>query len=257
LDKIAPSTLFIGQNIISLPTCQSTNDELAELAAIGLPEGAVVMADEQTAGRGQRGNQWEAQPGQNLTCSVLLRPTFLPADRQFDLGMAVALAAYYALKPWAGEALCLKWPNDIFVGEKKIGGILIENTLKGKNIAHAIVGIGINIHQTSFSSPHATSLACINDIVPQRETVLARWLEALEQQYLLLRQGAAPAIKANYQQRLLGMNQWRSFQDLRGSVPAQINGSITGIDEHGRLLLKNASGGLDVFAFKEIAFIMG
>ena len=157
--KIYPKTLFVGQNIIYLPTCQSTNDETLQFLADGTAyEGDMVVTDGQTQGRGQRGNQWIAQSGQNLTFSLVLQPTFLLASEQFWLNMAVSLAVYDSLSPFIPAGLRIKWPNDIYVNDRKMGGILIENALQGYNLAHSVVGIGLNINQTQLGYPTATSL---------------------------------------------------------------------------------------------------
>ena len=149
--KIYPKTLFVGQNIIYLPTCQSTNNEALQFLADGTAyEGDMVVTDGQTQGRGQRGNQWIAQSGQNLTFSLVLQPTFLLASEQFWLNMAVSLAVYDSLSPFIPAGLRIKWPNDIYVNDRKMGGILIENALQGYNLAHSVVGIGLNINQTQL-----------------------------------------------------------------------------------------------------------
>ncbi|WP_236612907.1 biotin--[acetyl-CoA-carboxylase] ligase [Cesiribacter andamanensis] len=124
-------TLFIGSSIIYLPECHSTNTAALHLLENeSLPEGAVLITDKQTAGRGQRGNNWEASPGQNLTFSVVLRPRFLPIRDQFLLTISISLAIYDLLTDLQVPALSIKWPNDLYCGTKKIGGILIESSLK-------------------------------------------------------------------------------------------------------------------------------
>ena len=147
LYKIYPKTLFCGQIRQYLPSCQSTNDEAsALLVKDNAPEGLVVVTDNQMAGRGQRGNVWLAQPGQNLTFSLILKPSFLTATEQFWLNIAVSLGVYDALQPLIGVKLRVKWPNDMYAGSKKLGGMLIENTLHGYHIAASVVGIGLNIN---------------------------------------------------------------------------------------------------------------
>lgn len=138
--------------IIELDSCRSTNSELAARAAT-LPAGAIVTTRCQTAGRGQRGNSWEAEPGQNLTFSMLLRPEDFHAARQFELSEAVALGVADALRPLLpGHDVTVKWPNDVYVGDRKICGILIEHSLAGAMIGHTIAGVGINVNQREFLS---------------------------------------------------------------------------------------------------------
>ena len=124
----------MGQKLIYVPECHSTNSLLNELNDHQeLPEGTVLVTDHQTAGRGQRGNVWEAAQGMNLTFSILLRPKFLEAKDQFRLNMAVSLAIANSLQSCLSQGIKLKWPNDILVDGKKIGGVLIESQLQGSS----------------------------------------------------------------------------------------------------------------------------
>lgn len=153
-------------NLINLDTVDSTSSYLAALAAEGAPHGTVVITREQTAGRGQRGNTWEAEPGKNITMSLLLRAPFLPpvpAARQFALSEHVAMAVADTLSCFitGPSELSVKWPNDIYVCNRKIAGILIECALTGNTIGSMIVGLGLNVNQTIFRSdaPNPVSLA--------------------------------------------------------------------------------------------------
>ena len=143
-----------------LAETDSTNTYLQQLDADRhLPEGYIAYTDTQRAGRGQRGNSWESQPGKNLTFSLLLRPEHIPANQQFLLSQAVSLAATDVLNRYA-SGFSIKWPNDIYWEDKKIAGILIENVLSGSTFARSIVGIGLNINQERFISdaPNPVSL---------------------------------------------------------------------------------------------------
>ena len=148
------STLFVGQNLIKLSSVDSTNNFLKSLVSNSepLPEGTVIMADDQYAGRGQQNNIWKAEPGKNLTFSVLLKPTFLPLSQQFLLNMVVSTAINNALSHFLSDGLSVKWPNDIYFRDQKIGGVLIENTIVGNDIKTAIIGIGINVNQQHFEA---------------------------------------------------------------------------------------------------------
>lgn len=136
--------------------CASTNSAIERTA----PHGFALMARRQTAGRGQRGNSWEAAPGLNITLSLMLRPHELPAARQFEVSEAVALGITDLLLEQGLTEVKVKWPNDIYVGDRKICGILIENSLSGNLIGHSIAGIGLNVNQTEFLSdaPNPVSL---------------------------------------------------------------------------------------------------
>lgn len=144
-------------------TVGSTN-AYAATRADSLPSGDIIFADEQTAGRGQRGNSWEAEPGKNITMSIILKALPVAASQQFAVSEVVALAVADALSERLPEErrslVAVKWPNDIYVADKKIAGILIECALGGAEILYAIAGIGLNVNQTLFVSdaPNPTSI---------------------------------------------------------------------------------------------------
>eukprot|EP01137_Pigoraptor_chileana_P015025 Opistho-2@5140 len=112
----------------------------------------VIITDNQTAGRGQRGNVWEASIGENLTFSLILKPNFLKASEQFQLNVAVSLGVLDCLSEYIDEDLKVKWSNDIYFQNQKMGGILIENTLQGYQIGYSVIGIGLNINQAASLS---------------------------------------------------------------------------------------------------------
>ncbi|GAB3256592.1 biotin--[acetyl-CoA-carboxylase] ligase [Larkinella harenae] len=252
--KFRPKTLFLGQKINYLPTCQSTNDVAAELIATDTAlDGTVVITGNQTAGRGQRGNQWEAQPGQNMTFSVILQPSFLQASEQFWLNIAISLGITDWLESYIGDRLKIKWPNDLYVQERKIGGILIENTLYGYTIAWSIVGIGLNVNQIRFQIPTATSL--INETPNDQDFVLSdlfpALFEFLERRYLALRTGQRDTLKTNYLQRLFRYQEESEFV----ADGQRFRGTIVGVEENGRLAVQ-VGDKLRSFAFKEVEFVI-
>ncbi|RIV26819.1 biotin--[acetyl-CoA-carboxylase] ligase [Fibrisoma montanum] len=252
--KIYPKSFFVGQNTKYLPSCQSTNDEAAQLIAQHDPiEGTIVITDRQIAGRGQRGNHWEATAGQNLTFSLILRPTFLNASEQFWLNMAVSLGIFDTLSPLIGDELRIKWPNDIYVEKQKLGGILIENILQGYNLAWSVVGIGLNINQTEFMYANATSLQQQAPLLSGYDLpgLLAQLSEKLEQRYLQLRAGQRGTLRAAYLQTLFRYQEehWFAANQMR------FRGVITGIDEAGRLAIA-VDGQMRYFGFKEVEFIL-
>ncbi|GAB3935043.1 biotin--[acetyl-CoA-carboxylase] ligase [Larkinella terrae] len=252
--KFRPKTLFLGQNINYLPTCQSTNDVAASLiTSETVLDGTVVITCNQTAGRGQRGNQWEAQPGQNLTFSVILQPTFLQASDQFWLNIAISLGISDWLATYVGNRLKIKWPNDLYIQERKVGGILIENTLYGYTIAWSIVGIGLNINQSRFQTPTATSL--INETPNEQDFVLPELLpgllESLERRYMALRAGQRDVLKTNYLQLLFRYQEESEFM----ANGERFWGIIVGVEETGRLAIQVGET-LRNFAFKEVEFVI-
>lgn len=235
--------------ITFLDCCSSTNTELAALA--DAPEGTVVATHTQSAGRGQRGNSWEAEPGCNLTFSMLLRPVWLPIPRQFELSMVVSLAIADALSPYLPEPCIIKWPNDIYCGLRKLCGILIEHKLSGSTIDRSIVGIGINVNQTTFVSdaPNPTSLALetgrsydLSALLREVTDTIARYVDAY---------AANPqpeALRRRYMARLLWTAGAHPFRDAEGAFTAH----ITDVDVDGTLTLSNGRR----YAFKEVAFII-
>ncbi|MFD2785391.1 biotin--[acetyl-CoA-carboxylase] ligase [Hymenobacter rubripertinctus] len=253
MEALFPQTLFTGQQLVWLPECASTNTEAQVLIGQNrATDGCCVITDKQTAGRGQRGNQWEAAPGENLTLSVVWRPAFLPAADQFLLSQAVALAVHDWLTALLGpaEALRVKWPNDIVYGSQKLGGILIENTLSGAKIQHSIVGIGLNVNQQKFGVPTATSLGCLTGRAYQLATLAGRLLECLERRYLQLRAGRVGGLRADYLKVLYRFEQPHAYE--AGGQP--LRGRIVGVDEAGRLALATGDQ-IRYFDLKEIRYV--
>ncbi len=250
--KIQPKTAFVGQIYKYLPSCQSTNDEASALLNSANPlEGSLVTTDQQTAGRGQRGNRWESHTAENLTFSILLKPDFLAPGEQFWLTIAISLGVYDTLRPLLGESVWIKWPNDIYVGDQKLGGILIENTIQRGQLAWSIVGIGLNVNQTEFTYPTATSLqqqAPLPDGY-DRPGLLALLCETIEKRYLQLRTGQRDVLKASYLNVLYRYQQEHMFS----SNGQFFGGTITGIDATGRLAIETDEG-VRYFDFKEVAF---
>lgn len=238
--------------ITVLDSCRSTSSEFTDPDRFR--HGAVIATREQTAGRGQRGNSWEAEPGKNLTFSMLLRPRGLHAARQFELSMVVSLAiadAIDALLP-QGVRTAVKWPNDIYIGLEKVCGILIENRLSGPFIDYSIAGIGININQRRFLSdaPNPTSVILHNggvesDLSESLKDVCTRILE------YWARFEANPdphRLKNEYFRRLIWTEGDHPFADASGRFMAH----ITDVDSDGILHLSNGK----TYAFKEVSFLI-
>ncbi|MFT7614301.1 MAG: BirA family biotin operon repressor/biotin-[acetyl-CoA-carboxylase] ligase, partial [Parvicellaceae bacterium] len=167
------STLFIGQKKIVLPSVDSTNNFAANLIKeTNVVDGTVILSEKQTNGRGQSGNSWQSAYGDNITCSYILRPKFLDIEEQFYISIITSLAIISTLKSYGIEPK-IKWPNDILVGSRKIAGILIENSISGKTLNHSIIGVGLNVNQTSFDlGISATSIANVTGQIQIKETVL-------------------------------------------------------------------------------------
>ncbi|WP_026994261.1 biotin--[acetyl-CoA-carboxylase] ligase [Flectobacillus major] len=252
--KIQPNTLFTGKIIKYLPTCHSTNDIAAEMIqSQDVFEGTIVITDHQTAGRGQRGNTWEASSAQNLTLSIILKPSFLKASEQFKLNVAISLGVYDFLSEFIDEGLKIKWSNDIYHENKKLGGILIENTLQGYQIGYSVVGIGLNINQLQFTVPTASSLRKVTEspIPYDLDAVLGKLLEQIEKYYLQIKQGYYETLKIKYLHVLFRYQEWHYFRK-DGQL---FSGQIIGIDETGRLAIESEDM-VHYFGFKEVEFVI-
>ncbi len=235
----------MNRQTVHLQETDSTNRWLREHATEGI---RAVWADYQTHGRGQGGNHWESERGQNLTCSVLLQPADIPAHAQFRISMAVALAVVDALKPYAGEELSVKWPNDIYWRDRKLAGILIENRLQGNRIEESIVGIGINVNQRQFRSdaPNPVSLWQITGRETPREDLLEDLLQRIPV-YL------GQDLKARYMQALYRREGLHPYRDCQGTFQA----SVADVEDDGHLVLQDSQGHQRRYAFKEVAFVIG
>lgn len=252
--KIQPKTLFVGKNIVYLPSCHSTNDFASELIQNQqVFEGTIVITSDQTAGRGQRGNSWESQANQNITLSLVLKPSFLAAQKQFKLNIAISLGIHHFLNAFGLENLRIKWPNDIYVGDKKMGGVLIENSLAGSRISHSIIGIGLNINQSVFSNPSATSLkiATQNQENFNLETLVERLSESIEKYYLQLKTLDFQKQHAAYLDILFRFNQSHYFK----KNDELFLGKIVDVSEQG-LLIMEVNNNLQAFDLKEISYII-
>ena len=249
------SGLFVGQNFLTLKEVGSTNNFLKELLSNSkpLPEGTVIMAENQYAGRGQQQNGWHTEAGKNLTFSILLKPHFLSVTDQFDLIRAVSLGVFDALEPLLGNNLKIKWPNDVYYKNYKIGGMLIENIVQGSQIKNAIVGIGLNVNQESFPGalPNARSLKQILHTDYDLQALLSEICRNIEAWYLNLRAGRVSFVRETYLSRLYWLNEHKSFKT--GNVT--FDGVIKGVRDNGLLVVQNNNSEELEFSLKEIEFL--
>lgn len=248
------SGLFVGQNLITLKEVDSTNTFLKDALSKSTPllEGTVIMAEKQFAGRGQSENTWLSEERKNLTFSILLNPSFLPVNRQFELNKAISVALNDVLSTYAGNTALIKWPNDSYIGNKKVAGMLIENIVSGKQIRHAIVGIGLNVNQTNFSASlkNVTSLQRVLHKDYDLNILLGEICSAVEARYLQLRAGHYEKITRDYLDRLYLLDEWATFKT--GS--SVIKGKIVGVNNSGQLELETTDG-IALFNNKELEFI--
>lgn len=247
------STLFIGQKKIVLPSVDSTNNFAANLIKeTNVVDGTVILSEKQTNGRGQSGNSWQSAYGDNITCSYILRPKFLDIEEQFYISIITSLAIISTLKSYGIEPK-IKWPNDILVGSRKIAGILIENSISGKTLNHSIIGVGLNVNQTSFDlGISATSIANVTGQIQIKETVLDRLSGNLEKYYLQLRAGSFEDIKAEYLTELYGYGEQLKYRDIASNKT--FVGTIVDVENNGPVKL-NTGSGIRSYYFKEVELI--
>ncbi len=234
----------MNRKTVHLQETDSTNRWLREHRAEGVE---AVWADYQTDGHGQGQNHWESERGKNLTCSLLLHPDGIPANRQFRISMAAALATADALRQRIGdENLTVKWPNDIYWRDCKMAGILIENRLVGQTVADSIVGIGINVNQQQFRSdaPNPVSLRQITGQETDREALLEDLIRRI---HSYLQQD----VKPRYMQALYRRTGLHPYRDSQGPFTA----GIADVEDDGHLLLLDTQGRRRRYAFKEVAFV--
>ncbi|MDP4680428.1 MAG: biotin--[acetyl-CoA-carboxylase] ligase [Cyclobacteriaceae bacterium] len=251
MHKIFAKTLFLGKIVHSLPHCHSTNEEAQNLLADHKTlEGEVVITANQTKGKGQRGNSWESEAGKNLHYSIILKPGFIKVSDQFSLHIISSLAIYDALFNNLGNKLTIKWPNDIYYLDKKLAGILIENSVRSYSMENTVIGIGLNVNQLTFKSPNATSLReiCMQkfDINDLAEDILLN----LERRYLQIKNGLTKQLYQEYSMRLYKLNSAHFFKDNLESF----RGEIVGVNQMGQLLIQ-VNDEIRQYAFQEIEFV--
>jgi len=243
----------ITNTIIRLQVTDSTNNYANnQIRSYGVAEGTVFLAYEQKTGRGQSGNFWESEPGKNLTFSIVLYPDFLEIRRQYMLSKVVTLGIYSALNKYV-DRLSIKWPNDIYTGNKKLGGILIENSVMSGSLQSSVIGIGLNVNQVHFSSP-APNPASMKTLTNQHfdcELLLTELLTGINRYYSLLRNGDDKEIDKEFISALY----LKSKPHLFRSGEEIFNGVITGVNEIGQLQIRKEDGQIAEFHFKEVEFL--
>jgi BirA family biotin operon repressor/biotin-[acetyl-CoA-carboxylase] ligase len=241
---------------IKVSQTASTNTYLSRLAAT-LPGGTVIYTPSQTAGRGQKGNSWESEDGKNLTFSMLLKRPPVKARDQFYLSEAAALAVVEALAAEAGDGFSVKWPNDVYWQDKKICGMLLENSLDGTDIATCIVGIGLNVNQERFVSdaPNPVSLINITGREHDLEALLKRVCSRIEQLVDSLDDDNA---RADLHQRYMAAlyrndSRLHPWEDAAGH---RLMASVAGIAPDGTLTLLHEDGTSHNYLVKEVKHII-
>lgn len=216
-------------------------------------EGCVVLTDFQTKGKGTETNTWESENGKNLIFSLILYPTFT-ADQQFVLNKAISLGIHDFLKfELHSQSVTIKWPNDIYIGNKKVCGILIQNSVMGNKLDYVVVGIGLNVNQTLFKSkaPNPVSMKMTTGIEYNLEQALQTLLEFISERYSQVNAGKIKKIESDYANVLYRMMEWHDYQ-VKG---IETRAKITGTNAYGQLLIETEGEKVVICDLKDIKFI--
>jgi BirA family transcriptional regulator, biotin operon repressor / biotin---[acetyl-CoA-carboxylase] ligase len=259
---------MIGGTVIELDRVDSTNTYASHVVGnTGLEDGAVIWAHEQFAGRGQHDHGWNSEAGKNLTFTVCLKPGFLAPDQQFQLNKAICLGVLDFIRtfPFPVSRIphpvssipdpfpCIKWPNDIYIGEQKMGGILIENRIMGSSLETSFAGIGLNINQTRFAPdiPNPVSLIHLLRHETMLKDALLTLCGFLDKRYQELKNADMAGLDDEFNQNLLGFGEWRTY--LREGD--EMEGKIRGVDNTGRLMIEHRNGDTLCLNHGEITYV--
>ena len=238
---------------IELQSIDSTNNFLRSYHPIRERRMTVVTAEHQLQGRGQAGNSWESEEGKNLLCSISIRPKNIKASEVFVLSQAISVAIKMALEDYL-QPVHIKWPNDIYYQDHKLGGILIENELAGDRIARCIIGLGININQTEFVSdaPNPISMKQILGKDIERRFVLERIVGHFDRLWNQIERGDVEALQSIYLQSLYKKDEVAVYCDAQGEFQARIEGVLS----QGLLQLRDNDNQLRSYEFKEVSLVL-
>ncbi|MCQ2250631.1 MAG: biotin--[acetyl-CoA-carboxylase] ligase [Bacteroidales bacterium] len=244
-------------NEIKYKIIDSTNNEAQRQLQNGVApkEDFVIRADFQTEGRGQRGNTWYSPNAENLTFSYVFFPPKLEVQHQFMLSQAVSVAVADFLIDNGVQDVSIKWPNDVYVGMRKICGMLIENSLSGHYVKHSIVGVGVNINQTVFPEnlPNPTSLSLCTNRQYNLDDEFAKLIGLIREGLYFISRKNEAALMQRYKSMLLGLNRTMIYRS-GGKV---FKGIIRDVDSHGYLVLEDeASHEVQTYAFNEVNLVV-
>lgn len=227
----------------------STNTVAEGMAVSEMRDKQVVLTYRQTQGRGQVGNKWESAPGRNISMTVIFRPERLEAGKQFAISMVIALGCLDFVSRYV-EGGTVKWPNDVYVGDKKISGILIEHRIAGACIQTSLCGIGVNINQEEFLSdaPNPVSLLQLTGRELPLEEALAELLACIGKRYSQIYN--YDELEKDFLRNMYRREGVFDWEDEKGRFRA----SIVGVDEYGQLRLKDTDGEMRVYGFKEVKY---
>lgn len=247
---------MIGSPLIELDRVDSTNGYANRLLnRDDLDDGTVIWAYDQYAGKGQHQHAWHSEAGKNLTLTVILKPWFVSPEHQFQLNKSITLGVVDFIRKASDKIpVSIKWPNDIYLGMKKTGGILIENRILGDRLEYALVGIGLNINQISFDGTLPNPISMIHHLRHEMSLrdALHSLLSSLDFRYRSLAEEESPNLDNAFNRMLLGFGQWRRF--LKDNEPFE--GKIRGVDDCGRLCIETRTGEVLCFQHKEVEYIL-
>jgi BirA family transcriptional regulator, biotin operon repressor / biotin---[acetyl-CoA-carboxylase] ligase len=248
------NTQQIGSEIIRFSQISSTNAYAMDLLSKIRPaEGVIILADHQTEGRGMDNNNWESEPGKNLTFSTILYPGFLAPDRQFWLNQCISLGIAGFIRTMVpNQTITIKWPNDIYIDNKKVCGILIQHSIMGNMIIYSVIGIGININQKIFTSnaPNPVSIQMATGLDHDLDDCLAEVCKHLNHWYLQLMEGNQSFLEKEYLDHMYRFNEWHQYL-VKGEM---LHARITGLSEYGQLRLTDETGKAWICDIKEIKY---
>ncbi len=245
-----PANPHLGHTVIRLETTTSTNDVARALAQRGASDGTLVIAEQQTSGRGRRGRVWQSSPGDCLLISLILRPPLSPGQAA-RLTMLAAIAVARAVRA-CGASAVIKWPNDVLINGRKVAGILTETDIQAEFLRYAVVGIGVNVNVASEDLPalaeRATSLLDATGRVIEVAHVLHLLLAEMESRYVAMGQDGVQAV----------FEEWRALLETSGRVvqvqtpDETISGYAEGVDASGALLVRRDSGEIVPVTFGDV-----
>ena len=246
---------MLKASILWLGETESTNSSAIEMLSAGRPdEGLVVITNHQTKGKGLDANTWESEKGKNLTFSLILYPAFA-ADQQFILNKAISLGIYdFLVAELPDKKISIKWPNDIYIGDKKACGILIQNSVMGNKLDYVVAGIGLNVNQTLFTgdAPNPVSMKMTTGKDYDLKEVLQKLLQSIFNRYAQVKPVTSRIIENEYQKALYRLMEWHDYL-VKGS---KANLRITGANGYGQLLLETETEKILVCDLKEVKFVI-
>lgn len=253
MDSSSFNTLFTGKFFLKLNEVDSTNNFLKDLITNTKPlEGTVILAETQMEGRGQMGTSWLAQPNMNITMSLLYQPKWINVQDQFIISAMVSWSIFEVISELLpNRKVEVKWPNDIMIDRQKVGGVLIENSIRGAEIQNSIIGIGLNVLQEDFGPiNNATSLS-LKGYTGTVEWTTKRLIEIIEKNYLLLKKGEESELMQHYHEVLLGKDEELKYK----AKGIEFLGVIKKVNKDGRLEIQTENG-IRSFYHKEVEFLL-